>query len=177
MILGREEILRFIKNGWIKIEPFREDLVRENGVDLRIGSEYAVLKSNITVPEVDLCKTDPSEIFEIVHSNDYIVIPPRGFVLVCSFEYLKLPDNVVGLCNLRSTFARWGLSVPPTVIDAGFEGVLTIEIFNNTNYPVRVPVGVPFLHVVFVRCVGAVPYMGTYRRARGVVLPKRLCHD
>jgi len=173
-ILTAWEIRELIKTGILKIEPFEEDLIRENGIDLRLAPEYAVIKQNILLPEIDVSRTDPREVFEVYKNVDYIVIPPKTFVLACTLEYIKMPEDVVGLCNLRSTLARWGLSIPPTVVDAGFEGQLTIEIFNNTSYTIRIPAYTPFLHLVLVEAQGAIKYMGTYRGQRGVTLPKNL---
>ncbi len=41
-VLTRDEILRLVKGGVLSIEPFTEDVVRENGLDLRVGTEYAI---------------------------------------------------------------------------------------------------------------------------------------
>ncbi len=88
-------------------------------------------------------------------------------------EYVKFPRDVVGFCNLRSTLARYGLSVPPTIIDAGFEGNVTIEVINNSgNYMVLRP-GMRFLHVVLVKAIGEAKYLGRYLGGqRGVTPPK-----
>jgi len=78
------------------------------------------------------------------------------------------------LCNLRSTLARYGLIIPPTVVDAGFEGNLTIEVVNNSgNYIVLRP-GIRFLHVILVKTEGEVKYLGKYLGQKGVTLPKGL---
>ncbi len=36
-VLTRDEILKLVKGGALSIEPFSEDVVRENGLDLRLG--------------------------------------------------------------------------------------------------------------------------------------------
>jgi len=77
---------------------------------------------------------------------------------------------------LRSSIARWGFIAAPTLVDAGFEGQLTIEVMWTRPAPVRLYRGIRFLHVVFFRTEGKVerPYSGAYQGQRGVTLPKRL---
>ncbi len=154
------------------IEPFSADVVRENGVDLRVGSEYAIYAFDNQV--IDPCELEGTRhLFSIVEAKDgRIVIPPRNFALLTTMEYIKLPNNVIGLCNLRSTLARYGLSVPPTIIDAGFEGNITIEVVNNSNNYIVLRPGMRFLHVVLVKTIGEAKYAGRYLGQRGVTPPK-----
>lgn len=77
---------------------------------------------------------------------------------------------------MRSTFARLGFVSPLTIIDAGFEGTLTIGVFYGGNVPIKVPVGCRFLHVVFVllKSEADLPYQGHYKKQKGVSIPKSL---
>ena len=174
MILTKNEIKKLIDEKKLQIEPFEEEIIRENGLDLKIGEEYAIYAFEHQV-------IDPSEITssehlfsKVIAKDGRIVIPPNRFVLLTTLEYVKFPSNVVGLCNLRSTLARYGLIIPPTVVDAGFEGNLTIEVVNNSgNYIVLRP-GIRFLHVILVKTEGEVKYLGKYLGQKGVTLPKGL---
>ncbi len=174
MVLTRNEILKLIKEEKLLIEPFDESIVRENGLDLRIGDEYAFYSFENQV--IDPTKIENvKELFSVIKAKDgKIVINPNSFVLLTTLEYVKFPENVVGFCNLRSTWARYGLSIPPTIIDAGFEGNITIELVNaSKNYIVLKP-GLRFLHVVLVETKSNVKYKGKYLGQRGVTLPKSL---
>jgi len=177
MILTREEILKLIQEKKLIVQPFDDEVVRENGLDLRIGNEYAIYSFSDQV--IDLTRIeDTKEIFSKVEAKDgKISIPPGNFVLLSTLEYLKLPENIAAICNLRSTLARFGLVIPPTVIDAGFEGNLTIEVVNATkNYLVLKP-GIRFLHVVLFDCKGKAKYSGKYLGQKGVTLPKSLKNE
>ncbi|MGC9137235.1 dCTP deaminase [Caldivirga sp.] len=174
MILARGEILKLIKDGSLSIEPFTEDVVRENGLDLRVGNEYAIYAFENQV--IDPCELESTRhLFSIVEAKDgRIIIPPRSFALLTTMEYVKFPRDVIGFCNLRSTLARYGLGVPPTIIDTGFEGNITIEVINNSgNYVVLRP-GMRFLHVVLAKTIGEAKYQGKYLGQRGVTPPKGL---
>lgn len=171
-MLSGKEIRRLIGEGRLVIEPFSEEIVRENGVDLRIGSEVAVLLNN---PE----PLDPDKLGEIdlggyykVFQTDSFVLQPYMKVLVTTLEYIKMPEDIAGLIGVRSTFARLGVSIPPTLIDAGFEGELTIEIHGGA-FPVVLRRGMRFAHVAFYRIEGEpVIYKGRYHGQRGVTLPR-----
>ena len=172
MLSGRE-ILKLIKGKKLLIDPFDENIVRENGVDLRIGDEVAVLLNNPSPLDPDrIGELDLKEYFKVLKIDDSFILQPYMKVLVTTLEYIKMPDNVGGLVELRSTFARLGLSIPPTVIDAGFEGQITLEV-HGSAFPVVLKKGMRFAHVVFMEVKGEpVPYRGRYQRQKGVTLPK-----
>ncbi len=171
-MLSGAEIRNLIKRGELVIEPFSDEIIRENGVDLRIGEEVAVLLNN---PE----PLDPDKLGEVnlanyykVFRTDSFVLQPYMKVLVTTLEYIKMPENVAGLIGVRSTFARLGVSIPPTLIDAGFEGELTIEIHGGA-FPIVLRKGMRFAHVAFYRIEGPpVTYRGKYQGQRGVTLPR-----
>ncbi|MGC8994137.1 MAG: dCTP deaminase, partial [Pyrobaculum sp.] len=158
--------------GRLKVDPLYPDTVRENGLDLRIGGEYAIYayEGSVVAP----CGLENARhLFRIVKADE-VVIPPRNFVLLTTEEYVKMPDDVVGLANLRSTLARYGLTVPPTVVDAGFEGNITIEVVNNSPNTIVLRRGMRFLHLVLVKAEGRAQYAGLYQGQRGVTPPKGL---
>jgi dCTP deaminase len=170
MILSDFDLWNYIRSGRLRVEPIFEDTVRENGLDLRIGSEIARLRSIDKV--LDTMDGDVSEFYQI-ERGDFFVIRPREHVLLHTIEYLSMPRDLMGFVNLRSTFARLGLSIPPTIIDANFEGQLTIEMVGG-EFPVKLHAGQRFLHVVFAKLTSEVerPYHGRYQGQRGVRLPE-----
>lgn len=174
MLLSRKEILELVERGELVIEPYSEDVVRENGIDLKVGNEYAVYAFESQV--IDPCEIDSDkarQLFSIVEAKDSrIIIPPRSFILLTTLEYIKMPNDVAGLCNLRSTLARYGLAISPTIIDVGFEGNVTIEVMNMSgNYVVLRP-GMRFLHVALIKTTSPMKYTGKYLGQRGVTPPK-----
>ena len=65
-------------------------------------------------------------------------IPPGSFILGRSIEYFRIPGNILALCTGKSTYARAGLAVNITPLEPGWEGYITIHIFNTASCPVRV---------------------------------------
>ncbi len=95
-----------------------------------------------------------------------VIIPSNSPLNAWTLEWIKLPNDVIGFCNLRSTFARMGLVIPPTIIDPSFEGHLVIEIFNGNDKPFVIRKGTRFLHVILAEVKGAIPYEGVYKGQR-----------
>ncbi len=174
MILSDRDIAWYIEKNLLRIEPLFEDTIRENGVDLHLGEEFC--RFNNKAPELDTKKPFDKGRYYICRKaspDKGITINPYEHVLATTLETVCLPDDLVGLVNVRSTFARLGLFVPPTVIDAGFCGQVTIEIIGSA-YPIRLYPGQRFLHVLFVKTTSPVakPYSGKYQGQRGVTPPK-----
>ncbi|MEM0440323.1 MAG: dCTP deaminase [Candidatus Caldarchaeum sp.] len=169
MILSDFDLWNYIRSERLSITPFSEDIVRENGLDLRIGRQIARFSKAGKI--FDTKSSDPAEYYTFEEGESFL-IQPKEHVLLHTMEYLSLPKDLMGFVNLRSSFARIGLTIPPTIIDANFEGELTIELVGG-DFPVRLYAGDRFLHVVFARLSSIVekPYTGKYQGQRGVRLP------
>ncbi|AZI75906.1 putative dCTP deaminase [Sulfolobales Beppu rod-shaped virus 1] len=169
MILSDKTIKKFIEEKKLKIEPLYEDTIRENGVDLRIGYEILRFKKDGNI--VFLNRLDNLYKKE---TGKHFLIAPHEHVLLTTLEYIELPNDIIGLVNLRSTFARLGLFIPPTIVDAGFKGQLTIELVGS-EVPIMLDAETRFLHLVFAKTDEPVqrPYSGKYQYQVGVVGAKK----
>lgn len=170
MILGDRDLKYYVERKYIEITPLYDDSIRENGVDLRVGGEIARFKATEKV--FDPSSAETSQFYDM-EEGDSFIIRPKEHVLLTTEEYIRLPSDVMAFVNLRSTFARAGLFVPPTIVDAGFEGQLTIEVLGS-EFPVMLKRGTRFLHLIFSRTLTPVekPYNSRYQGQRGVTLPK-----
>ena len=173
MILSDRDIAWYLEKGLLRIEPLNGDTIRENGVDLRLGRGFCRFRRG--APELDTRRLDGLDSYYSCTEagEEGFRIEPYEHVLATTMERVCLPDDLVGLVNVRSTFARLGLYIPPTVVDAGFCGQVTIEIIGSA-YPVRVYPGQRFLHLVLVKTTSPVarPYRGKYQGQEGVTLPR-----
>jgi len=169
MILSDRDLKYYLEKGLIKIDPFSDEIIRENGIDLRIGSSFARLSNSDEVFEIGKNIED----FYTVTNSDYFIVFPHEHVLMTTLEYLELPNDIMAFVNLRSTFARLGLFIPPTIVDAGFKGQLTIEIVGS-EFPIKLQSGQRFLHLIFAKTLTPVenPYHGKYQKQQNVTLPK-----
>lgn len=92
---------------------------------------------------------------------------------------MELPDDLMAFVELRSSWARRGYMLPPTIVDAGFKGNLTLEIWTAMSAEhialggQPMPVGERFAHLIFAKTTGpCVPYTGKYTGQRGITEAK-----
>lgn len=172
MILSDFDLTWYLRSGRLVIDPYDDEIVRENGIDLRIGGEVAKLKPVNKVLDSRNGSIDLSEFYEIMVGEEF-TLHPNEKVLITTLEYVKIPNDIMGFVELRSSFARLGLSIPPTIIDAGFEGNITLEVHGSV-FPIKIYKGQRFAHVIFSKTLNPVmkPYRGKYQGQKGVTLPK-----
>ena len=106
MILSDKDIREYLDKKLFSIEPLSNDTIRENGIDLRVGDE--LLRFIYNKEPVDI--NDKSAL-EKVYTKEKIekdfVIFPQERVLIKIDEKIKMPNNLVGMCNIRSTFSKF----------------------------------------------------------------------
>lgn len=178
MILSDCDLKNLIKSNRLVIEPLADDTIQQNGIDFKMANELA-MSAPPTGTEIMDCTSNEGikKFYHIVKSNDsHFVFSRLQHYLLTTKENIKMPNDLMGFCGLRSTFARLGFVSPLTMIDAGFEGTLTIGVFYGGNNPIRVPEGCRFLHVVFGQLMNKAdsPYRGKYRNQKGISLPRAL---
>lgn len=121
------------------------------GYDVRCGREFKRFKPDITIIDPKLIN---DSYFELIHIQsgtlgEYIELPPFGFCLACTIEYIRMPLDVIGLMTNKSSYVRTALLQPSTVLEPGWEGQITIELSNLTNKTVRVYVGEGIAQILF----------------------------
>lgn len=102
--------------------------------------------------------------FEFVQ-QDSIVIQPHEFVLAASQELFDMPNDVCAEVKDKSSLARLGLQVFNTIIEAGWRGRLTIEIYNNSANQIRLSKGMGIAQIVFHK-LNCIPFT-TYADRQG----------
>ncbi len=177
MILSDYDLINAIKSKRIVIKPFSKETVRENGIDFRLANEIAhhneFSEGFVLDPKNE---NHVSETYKLVKRPQTLVIKKHEQVLLSTLEYMEMPDDVMGFVELRSTWARHGLTLPPTIIDAGFKGTITLEVINNAPYGIMLSPGQRFAHIIFQKTNSRVQnaYSGNYLNQRGIKLPKAI---
>jgi dCTP deaminase len=165
------------------IEPFEDHLVREGvisyglsskGYDIRVADEFKIF-TNINTTVVDPKRFDPRSFVDV--QGEACIIPPNSFALGRSLEYFRIPRNMLGLCIGKSTYARCGIVVNMTPLEAEWEGHLTIEISNTTPLPAKIYSNEGIAQVIFLQSeqVCEVSYAdrgGKYQFQRGITIPR-----
>ena len=155
-MLLSDRMIRYYVQEYRMIEPFAEAYQEEGvisygltsaGYDLRLANKALVLKNTHCLPLDPRKMKDPEyqfRIFDIIEADNYggeIWIPANGYILVSSFEYLRIPRFLKARCVGKSTYARCGLIVNCTPLEPEWEGNLTIEISNSSPCPVPIITG------------------------------------
>jgi dCTP deaminase len=90
------------------------------GYDIRCANEFMVF-----VPGPHNVVVDPKDFDErclVPFKGDVCIIPPNSFALARSFEYFKIPRQVMTICLGKSTYARCGIIVNVTPFEPGVGG-------------------------------------------------------
>jgi len=116
------------------------------GYDLRLADEFQIF----TPPSTGILdpKAIPPECYR-EHRGDFCDVPPGGYVLGRTVEYLRIPRDVLTLCLGKSTYARAGILVNVTPFEPEWEGFPTISIANTIPVPVRVYANEGLCQVLF----------------------------
>ncbi|CAN5519716.1 dCTP deaminase [soil metagenome] len=149
------------------ISPFLSELVREvngsriisagtssYGYDMRLADDGFRIFSSVYGLEIDPKHFDENSLIEpeIRTADDgskYYLLPPQHYGLGVTVETFKMPRKVTGLAIGKSTYARAGLLVNATPLEAGWEGRLVVEIANLANLPLRVYVNEGIGQILF----------------------------
>jgi dCTP deaminase len=137
-----------------------------SSIDLTLGDRFARLEPRYG--GIDL-KQGVEYVSEV---SERYTLPPRGFILATTAEWVDIPDNVCGFVSGRSSIGRLGLQVQNAgFIDAGFRGQITLELANQTQFPIVLHAGVRVCQLVFFKQIkrSKRPYSGKYLNQIGAV--------
>ena len=120
--------------------------VGPSSLDLRLGSKLEVpITINSTHIDLTLSKEeirhqiDHYFVTQRVGSDGSFVLHPGEFALASTLEVIRLPRDIAGRLEGRSSMGRLGLKIHATAgfVDPGFEGTLTFELTNAGKLPIK----------------------------------------
>lgn len=174
MILSDRTIKELIKAGKLIIKPYKEENVQSSSIDLTLGGELVFYKTQ----SIDV--KDPKLSVEKMYiPEEGIIIPPKAFMLATTEEYIKLSEDITAFVEGRSSLGRLGLFIENAGwVDAGFEGQITLELYNANNCPIRIYKGVRICQIVLAKLDKRAekPYRGKYQGQRGAT-PSKIYMD
>ena len=164
MILSDTTLNKMIQSGELVIDPVSENSIQPASVDCHLGRHFLVVEDRM-MNTIDM----ESKILYRDIEGDEIVIPPNSFLLATTEEYIKLPNNLTAFVEGRSSVGRIGLFIQNAGwVDPGFEGNITLELYNANSLPIRLRAGRRICQLVF--CLmdqaAAKPYAGKYQGQR-----------
>lgn len=179
-VLNRIEIIEYMKkpdiNERLIITPLLdpEESIDSCSIDIRLGNEFIIMRKQ-SFPNLDLADQEDLEINigkyqEEIRKNfhEQFVLHPHQLIIGSTFEYIKMPRDL--MCHVvgKSTWGRMGLIIATaTKVDPGFRGCVTLEIINEGEIPIILYPGIPIGQIVFHRMQGKEAYDGSYACATG----------
>ena len=163
MILSDKTIKKLLASGELGIDPLNPEQIEPASIDLRLGDTFLTPKAVTGVCSM----SDPPE-YETTTAEEF-VIPTRGFVLATTREFIRLPDYLSAFVEGRSSVGRLGLFIQNAGwVDPGFEGAITLELYNANNAPMRIESGRRICQLVIAKMDRVVenPYRGKYQGQR-----------
>lgn len=139
MILVDWQIREEVESGRVVVDPFDGSLINPASLDFRLGRHYTRTKPK----RFPIDPTDKSSFeTETWESNNH-VLEPGDSILVSMLENLTLPNNISAKVYNKSSLARLGIENSPSAgfVDCGWSGIITLELFNVSRYPVRLTEG------------------------------------
>ena len=165
MILSDKTIMRMLNEGTLGIAPIEEGQIQPASVDVRLGDTFSVVEDSssgkITLEDKISYKT--------IKTDTYVLLPGQ-FVLATTKEYFKLPDNLTAFVEGRSSLGRMGLFIQNAGwVDPGFEGEITLELFNANRCAIELKAVRRVGQLVFAEMDDTAlnPYRGKYQGQTG----------
>lgn len=190
MMLSHQSIKRCIDAGVLQITPYDPKNIGPASYDLRLGNTFVELQPHIMgvempiprellPPELRNLPTPPTQRQVKVRTmdedyptkkievpaNQGLILPPKGFILATTEEYIKASPKYAIYVEGRSSVGRLGLQVHNAgFVDPGFEGQITLELFNASDVPIALMPGRRICQITVLELdhETIMPYSGKY---------------
>jgi len=157
--LSKEEICNLIENRSLRVEPLlTNEQITSVGIDLRLDSRFrrfreyrqGILDISEEVFEEEVYEFIENKISRKTTRNgqregiclniEPLILQPKEFIIAQTFEYVVLPNDLMGFLDGRSSLARRGLIIHATAgsVEPGFHGRITLELGNIGKIPLKV---------------------------------------
>lgn len=159
-MLSDRDLKRIILDqGIYLVNPFNIEDLQPCSIDLHLGDELKTLNGKT----IDL-------------TQDSYKLKPYEFLLGSTMEHIHVPFDLMGHVEGKSSIARLGVMIHVTAgfIDSGFNGNVTLEIFNCSDKEFELFHGDTICQIAFETLSSPVetPYDGKYQNSQGTVLSK-----
>lgn len=168
-ILPDHIIARYIERGVIKIDPLSGDWrknIDQVSIDFHLGGNIKLFRGG-TYRFIDTRRGLPDDAMEEVNlkEGDPFILEPGAFAIASTREVLKLPNDILGRLEGKSSLARLGILVHSTAarFDPGWNGAPVLELGNLGPKPAILYCGMPICAFTFEKIAAPVkmPYEGS----------------
>ncbi|MDB2107874.1 dCTP deaminase [Clostridium paraputrificum] len=148
-LVSKQKIKTMMENQQLIVTPILDDKqIGETSIDLRIGNIFRMAKQTRD-PYIDINTRNIEAFFDTTYRDfgqDFIIYPNQ-LVLANTFEFVKLPNNVMAHVYTRSSINRLGINIA-SIVQPGYSGTLTLEIINKGNTAVKLKSGMRIVQLV-----------------------------
>jgi len=119
----------------------RQNCYDETCIKLSLGNTYIQLRQNGNNDILTYGEPIPEScINKYVLGDEGLIIEPKTAVLASSAEEVYIPRGYMGLLQTKGSLARLCVSLhfSDGQIDPGFKGKVTFEIFNASDFKIRI---------------------------------------
>ena len=165
MILSDKTILDMVVDNRLGIAPLEHFQIQPASVDIRLGNTFSIVED---FPD-GIITMDSKIAYKTITADRYVLMPGQ-FVLATTMEYFKLPENLTAFVEGRSSLGRMGLFIQNAGwVDPGFEGEITLELFNANKCAIELKAGRRVGQLVFAEMDKPAlhPYNGKYQGQKG----------
>ena len=165
MILSDKTIRRMLSEGSLRMSPLEEGQIQPASVDIRLGRSFTVVEDSST----GIITMENEIRYKTMETDTYLLLPNQ-FVLATTMEYVALPDDLTAFVEGRSSLGRMGLFIQNAGwVDPGFEGEITLELYNANRFAIELKAGRRVGQLVFAKMddVAQNPYRGKYQGQTG----------
>lgn len=172
MYLGDHELKKLLPE---VIHPYDHARLGPASYDVAIGHTFRVFPNHdvfyVDIDNVPDNLTREVELFDDPADGALeITIHPGEFMLAATEEYVRNPRDLACTLMGRSSIGRLGLDIHATAgfVDPGYNGVITLELFNKLRVPIILRPGQVVAQLAFQRLQSPSenPYNGRYQGDR-----------
>ncbi len=170
MILSDKTIFEMIRKKTLTISPIEEHQIQPASVDIRLGNTFCIVEDTTN----GIISLNDEIKYKTMVTDRYLLLPGQ-FVLATTMEYFCLPDNLTAFVEGRSSLGRLGLFIQNAGwVDPGFEGEITLELYNANRCAIELCAGRRVGQLVFAQLDDHAinPYCGKYQGQRGATSSK-----
>jgi dCTP deaminase len=157
------------------------------GYDIRLSSAEFLIFNAESASDV-IWESDPKDfdqdpisakLFEQADGSCYFLLPPHSHGLGTSLELISMPNDVMGICQGKSTYARLGLVTNTTPAEPGWSGYFTMCFINPTDFPIRLYACEGVAQFLLIQLSGNVEqaYTGAYQNQKEKVTLSQVGSD
>lgn len=165
MILSDKKITKMLEDGTLKINPLVEGQIQPASVDIRLGDTFSIVEDSSS----GIITLENQIEYKTIKTDTYLLLPGQ-FVLATTMEYFSLPNNLTAFVEGRSSLGRMGLFIQNAGwVDPGFEGEITLELYNANRCAIELKAGRRVGQLVFAEMDQEAlnPYKGKYQGQKG----------